>query len=70
MKTGFTAARRKNQTGDQLYGGAISRSVARMEHDEQNGMSPDVVAKVAIRTLRPPSYAIAKPVGGRVHVFI
>lgn len=63
VKTGFTAARRKNQTGDQLYGGAIGRSVERMEHDEENGMSPEVVAKVAIRTLRRRRMPSQRPVG-------
>lgn len=44
-KTGFTAARDKSYDGDDVYGGAIARSVAVMEHDEQNGASPDKVAK-------------------------
>ena len=46
IRTGFTAARRKSAEGDEEYGGRIGRSVARMEHDEQNGMSPDGVAKI------------------------
>ena len=41
IKTGFTAARRKSNDGDDEYCGRISKSVAVMEHDEQNGMSPD-----------------------------
>lgn len=36
IHTGFTAARRKVSEGDDIYGGRISRSVARMEHDEQD----------------------------------
>lgn len=44
-KTGFTAARDKSYIGDDIYGGAISRSVAVMERDEQSGASPDAVAK-------------------------
>ena len=39
IATGFTAAREKNQLGDAVYQGRISRSVAKMEHDEQTGMS-------------------------------
>lgn len=39
-RTGFTAARRKVCKGDDVYGGRISRSVQRMEHDEQTGMDP------------------------------
>lgn len=45
-KTGFTAAR-ETQTGS-VYGDLITRSVAKMEADEQNGRSPDSVAKVAL----------------------
>ena len=40
IKTGFTAARKKDHAGDDVYGGRIARSVAVMEHDEQNGMAP------------------------------
>ena len=49
IKTGFTAARKCVHEGDDLYGGRIGRSVARMERDEQNGMPPDVVAKCLLR---------------------
>ena len=38
IATGFTAARRKNPAGDELYNGRISRSVAVMEHDEMTGI--------------------------------
>ena len=44
--TGFTSARKKSAEGDAEYGGRIARSVSRMEHDEQNGMSPEAAAKV------------------------
>ena len=37
VKTGFTAARQKDFAGDDVYGGAIARSVAVMESDETNG---------------------------------
>lgn len=49
IKTGFTAARQKSTVGDDAYAGRISRSVARMEKDEQNGMSPDVAARTIVR---------------------
>ena len=45
-KTSFTAARDKNALGAEVYGDRISRSVERMERDEQNGDSPDKVAAV------------------------
>lgn len=45
IKTGFTAAREKSIAGDTEYEGRIEKSVARMEHDEQTGMSPDTAGK-------------------------
>ncbi|MCI7000397.1 MAG: SDR family oxidoreductase [Clostridiales bacterium] len=62
IKTGFTAARSKVTQGDDVYGGRISRSVERMERDEQNGMDPakagTFVAKVALKTGHKPLYTI------------
>ncbi len=49
IKTGFTAARKKSEAGDDIYGGRISRSVARMEKDETNGMRPEAAAKTIVR---------------------
>ena len=37
--------RQKSFLGDVEYGGRISRSVSQMEHDEQNGMNPEVIGK-------------------------
>jgi NAD(P)-dependent dehydrogenase (short-subunit alcohol dehydrogenase family) len=48
-RTGFTDARRRSAEGDELYGGAISRSVSRMEKDERSGASPDTVARKILR---------------------
>ena len=47
--TGFTAARQKQARGDDLYGGAISRSVAKMEKDERGGASAENVARLVAR---------------------
>ena len=63
IHTGFTAARRKIGEGDDIYQGRISRSVARMEHDEETGMDPSgaggYVARVALREgSHHPLYAI------------
>ena len=49
IHTGFTAARQKSDAGDDVYGGRISRSVARMEKDETNGMNPDAAARTIVR---------------------
>ena len=61
-KTGFTGSRRKSTAGDDIYNGSIVRSVAVMEKDEQNGMSPDVIAKriykISQRKKMPPRVTI------------
>ena len=44
VATGFTAARTKDETGEDIYPLA-HKAVATMEHDEQNGMSPTQMAK-------------------------
>ena len=49
IKTGFTAARKKNALGDDIYGGRISRSVSRMEKDEQTGMDPSKAGRFIAR---------------------
>lgn len=62
VKTGFTAARAKSVAGDDIYGGAIRRSVAVMERDEQKGMSSSTIAaaiyKVAERRRVKPIYTV------------
>lgn len=62
IHTGFTAARHKVGQGDEIYAGRISRSVKRMEHDEQTGMDPakagTFVGKVALKTGHKPLYTI------------
>ena len=62
IATGFTDARAKSVTGDDVYGGRISRSVAVMEKDERGGMKPSAagayVAKIALKKKVKPLYAI------------
>ena len=62
IKTGFTGAREKSVLGDDVYSGRISRSVAKMEHDETNGMSADkagrYIAHIAMKKSVKPLYAI------------
>ena len=48
-KTGFTAARNKINDRSNLYQGRIERSVARMEHDEQNGVPAKTVGRLIAR---------------------
>lgn len=45
-KTGFTAARDKVADAGSVYTDTVSRSVARMEKDEQNGVSAEKVGKL------------------------
>ncbi len=53
IRTEFTASRAKSAEGDSEYGGRISRSVSKMEKDEENGMGADragaMIAKIALR---------------------
>ena len=62
IATGFTAAREKSLAGDDVYGGRISRSVAVMEHDEQNGIPARVagqfIADKAVKRNPKPQYII------------
>ena len=62
IATGFTNARRKSAVGDDIYNGRISRSVAGMEKDEQNGMRPETagkyIAKIALRKKAKPIYTL------------
>lgn len=56
-KTGFTASRTRTKRLSPEYEARYAKSVARMEHDEQNGMSPTAVAREIERALtrrRPP----------------
>ncbi len=50
--TGFTANRRKNCDGDEVYGGKIERAVSAMERDEKNGMRPEKIAVKAVKLAR------------------
>ncbi len=46
VKTGFTAARKKSLEGAEVYP-TLEKSVKTMEHDEQNGMPPEALARRA-----------------------
>lgn len=70
IKTGFTAAREKRHEGDDIYGGRIGRSVAGMEHDEQNGMSPAVAGRFLCRVSLKKSVPPACTIGAQYKLFI
>lgn len=64
IASGFTANRKKTIRED-AYGGRVARSVARMEHDEETGMSPEAagafIAKTALRKSSRPLIALGLP---------
>lgn len=63
-KTGFTSARLKNGVrDDEVYGKRIIQSIAKMEKDEQGGMSPISVAKVIEKVINSKRPAPMKTVG-------
>ena len=70
VKTGFTAARRKSCAGADIYGAAIDRAVAVMEHDEQNGMPPEQVAKAVLRAANAKNPKAYYTVGFQYQVFV
>ena len=49
VKTGFTAAREQQHEGNEIYGGRIDRSVAKMEHDEKTGATPRVLGRYILK---------------------
>ncbi len=69
VKTGFTAARRKEFAGDNVYGGAIARSVSVMENDEINGMLPEQVAAGIVKIAQKKRLPVLATVGGKYKIF-
>jgi len=62
IRTGFTAAREKSEAGSSVYGDRIRRNVAKMEHDEETGMTAEdagrFLARLALRRRVKPEVAI------------
>lgn len=62
IKTGFTNARKKNDSINEAYKEREERAVSRMEKDEQNGMEPKTVAaciyKAAVKKHPRPLYTV------------
>lgn len=70
VKTGFTAARKKSLAGEEVYGKALERAVAVMEHDEQNGMPPLLVAKSILRAANEKRPRALRTVGVQYKIFV
>ncbi len=70
VKTGFTAARKKSTEGAEIYGSALDHAVRVMEHDEQNGMSPGMVAKAILRVANRKNPPVFTTVGFQYQIFV
>lgn len=62
-KTGFTTARIKDGENGSDNSVKMRKSVGKMEHDEQHGMSPKMVAKVVSKALTIKRCKLLMPVG-------
>lgn len=69
-KTGFTAARKKTVIPNSPYTDRVSRSLERMEKDEQNGLPPRVLARKAIRLLMKRNPPVTATVGIQYQLFL
>ena len=70
VATGFTAARKKDPAGDDAYGGRIARSVAVMEHDEQNGIPAEQAGAYLAKKALQKHVPILCTLGGKYKVFV
>ena len=70
VKTGFTAARKKSLAGAEVYGKALDHAVSVMEHDEQNGMAPSLVAKSILRAATERNPRALRTVGAQYRIFV
>lgn len=70
IATGFTAARHKEQAGNEIYAGRIERAVSAMERDETNGISPEVAGKLLARLAEKKWVKATYVVGGKYRAFL
>ncbi|MBQ3805719.1 MAG: SDR family oxidoreductase [Prevotella sp.] len=69
IKTGFTAARNKSMVGNEVYKN-MEHAVSTMEHDEQNGMSPESMARKLLSLANAKHPTALSTVGWKYHLFI
>lgn len=69
-KTGFTSAREKNANDDESYGNRVQKSITGMEKDEQNGMTPESVAKVIYKVSNKKNPKIKTVVGFKYKLLV
>lgn len=70
VHTGFTAARRKNEAGQEFYGQSIHGAVAVMEKDETTGMHPQKIAQAIYKVSRKKCTGKLFTVGGKYKVAV
>jgi len=70
VKTSFTASRKKDHNGDDVYAGVISRSVAKMEHDEQSGMAPETIANKIYKVMTKRKMPLKTTVGASYKLLV
>lgn len=70
IRTGFTKNRRKNEDDHESYGERVRKSVAVMEHDEENGMDPEKAASVVKRLIKRKRMPYYKTIGFKYKLFV
>ena len=70
IKTGFTKNRQKNLEDSVVYKKRVSKSIALMEKDEQNGMDSSYAAKVIRRLVYKKRLPLYKTIGFKYKVFV
>ncbi len=71
VKTGFTAARAYAEDAKTTeYGKRFQQALKQMEHDEQNGKTPDTVVRVILQTIRSKNPPVRRTVGGMYKVLV
>ena len=68
-RTSFTDLRETDHRGDEVYGRAV-KSIASMEKDERNGMTPDKTAGVIVKAATDPNPAPLYTAGFKYKVFM
>jgi len=70
-KTGFTENRLKASSRDsEVYQGRVSRSVKKMERDEEIGVSPYEVVKAVNKLLKRKSLPVSVTIGFKYKIFV
>jgi short-subunit dehydrogenase len=70
IKTGFTKNRKKNAMISEHYGERVEKSVGVMEKDEQNGMDPEIAAKIVHRLVNKRRIPLYKTIGFKYKVIV